>query len=184
MSEKRIIVCEEKHSTRYWDASTDEAWASSSLAILTQRWNDGYWYHDPDKLDVQTRQWRPEAMIDLVLGDLWPGWDASFEQQQDAVTRYSTQLREKYGDDPEVLQMKLKKLKVATDEYKHRAAWREGYAEIKRVVEEQDLGFVTIGSGRWERQEPIAWQCLSARSDHEYEHVELETLEEAEVVSV
>ena len=45
----KIIVAKEKHSTRYLDASTDKAFAGSALKLLTERWNEGYWYPPPDE---------------------------------------------------------------------------------------------------------------------------------------
>lgn len=41
----QILVATEKHYTDYWDASTQEALAASSLAILKQRFEEGYWYY-------------------------------------------------------------------------------------------------------------------------------------------
>lgn len=55
-----IIVERGKHGNFYWDASTNEAWAKSSLAILTERWNKGYYYNDPGE----------EPKIDSTIPDL------------------------------------------------------------------------------------------------------------------
>lgn len=59
-----IIVCREKHVTDYWDASTPEAFAASALAILTSRWNQGYWYAHPD--EVFTPKYYPREIIEDV----------------------------------------------------------------------------------------------------------------------
>lgn len=43
----RVIVAPGKHDTRLLDASTDEAFASSALALLAERDAEGYWYEEP-----------------------------------------------------------------------------------------------------------------------------------------
>lgn len=50
----QIIVATEKHCTRYLDASTPEALAKSALKLLTERWNAGYWYHEPSVMYPET----------------------------------------------------------------------------------------------------------------------------------
>lgn len=45
--EPSVLVCEEKHGTYYYDATTPEALQSSAFAILKERWEDGCWYYDP-----------------------------------------------------------------------------------------------------------------------------------------
>lgn len=94
-----ILVEYGKHGETFWPASTEEEWAKSSLAILTLRFHEGYWY---DK---------------------------------------------SYPD----------------------------YAEIKRIVQEQDDSWFTYRSGR---REPIAFEMLASRNDYEYERVEYERLQE------
>jgi hypothetical protein len=51
----------------------------------------------------------------------------------------------------------------------------EDYADVKRVVEENDLSFVTYRTGR---TEPLAWKLVENRCDHEYENVTIEHLQE------
>jgi hypothetical protein len=155
----RIIVCEEKHSTRHWDASTDEAWAKSSLAILTERFNEGYWYYNPEdeqhEFSLNRRKERDELL-------------AMTDEQIDAIP----------SDEVRVgIRRKIKAAKADRREDEQMAA---EYEEIRQVVESQDLSMVTVGGGKWAHQEPKAWTLLDARSDHEYEGVSLETLEGVE----
>jgi len=176
-----IIVAHEKHGESYWPASTPEEKAASALAILTERWNQGYWYHDPDEISEWALEHHPEEFIEILLADVWPGNDAPLEAKQAAVAVHKAGLQERYGDDQEVLDLKLRKLKKATDEWKVRNRERQAYQEIRRVVEEQDLGdyiYETRG-GDTRNGGPIAWRLLSDRSDHEYERVSLEQLQEA-----
>jgi hypothetical protein len=60
----QILVEYGKHDTRYHDASTLEALDASALAILTDRWNAGYYYHDPGP--------KPE-------------WDGPNQQERDTI---------------------------------------------------------------------------------------------------
>lgn len=50
-TKKQILIAKEKHSTRYFDASTPELLAESAFKLLKERWDDGYWYEldDPPK---------------------------------------------------------------------------------------------------------------------------------------
>ena len=177
----QIIVAHEKHGTYYYPAGTYDEFAASALSILTERFEQGYWYHDPDEIDEWARENRPEEFIEILLSDTWPGNDASLEDKQAAVAEHKAGLQERYGDDLEVLDMKLRKLKKATDEWKIRNRERQAYREIKRVVEEQDASVYEWENSKGEmvsRGEPLAWRLLSERSDHEYERVELEGLQE------
>lgn len=46
----RIILASEKHGQRLLDASAPEQFASSALALLSERDAEGYWYTDPADL--------------------------------------------------------------------------------------------------------------------------------------
>lgn len=41
----RILVFEEKHCRRYFDASSEEATERAFGALLRERWKSGYWYY-------------------------------------------------------------------------------------------------------------------------------------------
>lgn len=43
----QVLVEHGKHGEWYHDASTTEALHASALAILTERWEAGYYYYDP-----------------------------------------------------------------------------------------------------------------------------------------
>jgi len=171
-----ILVAEEKHGTWYWPASTDEELSKSALTILTQRYEQGYWYHDPEILDNETLKFRPKDLVETHLGESWPGWDVDEQVRSEAINAHSKEIREKYGDDQDILDLKLKGFKNAVSEYKYRRGYREWYAEMKELVESQDTTrMVTFKNGR---KTPLSWIILSDRGDHEYERVELEDLQE------
>lgn len=170
-----VLVTKEKHGDFYYDASTDEALAKSALAILTERWNQGYWYYDPDESDKETNEWRPEALVENHVGEAWPGWDVPYAERAAVLNAHMELLKIKYGDDAEILALKTRKFRAAIEEYKERCDYRKWYAEAKALVESQDAdGVVTFKSGRTEAK---AWWLLNERSDHEYEGVDLEPLQ-------
>jgi hypothetical protein len=149
-----IIICEEKHDTAYWDASTPEQFAESALAILTWRWNDGYWYHDPDSDGLGSSEWAEKER----------------EQRRKALAMTV----EEISALPESAQKAINGLRArAKRESAEDRRHREWYTRAKRVVAEQDTSTVTVGRGRFAREVPEAWVLLEERSDHEYEHVEL-----------
>lgn len=153
---KQIIVADEKHGTYYYDADTPEAWAKSALKILTERFNQGYWYHDPigkpDKhpFSVEERTKREELL-------------AMTDEQIDAIP----------SDEARVVLRK--KRQQAQKRHREDERQSEEYQRIREVVEAQDDGMIVIGKGkRYEREEPKAWRLLDDRNDHEYERVSLE----------
>jgi hypothetical protein len=147
----RIIVCQEKHGTRYYDASSDEEWAKSALKILSDRLDDGYWYYDPraesHPFSLDLRKKRDELL-------------AITDEQIDAIPS------------EEARDLLRAKREQARAELREEADEIEEYERIRAVVEAQDESFVTVGRSR----EPKAWRLLEARSGHEYESVELADL--------
>ena len=145
---QRIIVAKEKHETRYLDASTDEAWARSALALLTERFNEGYWYYDPyadmHEFSVKHRKEREEllSMSEEAIAALPEGL------REDVLAKVKTAKRDKAEDDKA----------------------RSQYLEIKKVVESKDLSWQGVGQ-RWAK--PNAWALLMARTEYEYERVGL-----------
>jgi len=67
----KIIVCKEKHSTRYWDASTQEALHASSLAILKYRFENGV-YYEPEYYGSAPGQLTYELELELAIVDDLP----------------------------------------------------------------------------------------------------------------
>jgi hypothetical protein len=149
---KRIIVVEEKHGTHYLEASTDEMWAKSALALLTTRFRAGYWYYDPFE-DSNEYSVKSRAKRDALLG-----------MKEEVVLVLPITEQEEMR----------KKIKDAQADLKEDERTRDEYMEIKRAVEAQDLSW--WGKGRMAR--PVVWDLLTARSDHEYERVGLETVKE------
>lgn len=161
---KQVITCHEKHDTPIWDATTPEAFAASALAILTERWRDGYWYHDPDADGLGTSEWAEARRAEIA---------AALALTKEEIDKLPASARQS------ILGLRGQ----ARSESEHERQHRDWYARARTCVEEQDDGLVTVGGGRWEHQIPVAWQLLEERSDHEYERVELVTLEQAEKVT-
>ena len=157
----KIIVCYEKHGEHFWDASNDEEWAKSSLAILTERWDYGWPFYEPEKPKGDA----PEMTITQEEIDALPDGRAKellteeFEKQKARMNKYER-----------VMQSFERELAE--------------YNEIRRIVEEKDLSFNVYKSrktGTVLRKEPKAWTALKDRSDYEYCRVELETLNRGKV---
>lgn len=47
---RRVLVCHGKYGDYYYAGDTPEQIAQNALAILTERWNDGHWYCEPDEV--------------------------------------------------------------------------------------------------------------------------------------
>lgn len=159
---KQIIVEYNDDYTSYWDATTPASWAVNSLAILTQRWEQGHWYQDPDDDGLGSGEWaekrRQEFKDALALGI------PEIEKLPKAAQETIFSLR-----------------KSSKRESRVEQEYRKWYEEAKKVVETQDSSSITVGRNRYERQVPKAWWLLEARSDGEYERVSLEDLQEVKI---
>lgn len=164
----QIIIAHEKHGTFHFDASTPELLAENALKILTERWNQGYWYSDPDDDGLGTSDWA----------------DKRREEYAKALALEPEEI-EALPEDARKAVLHLRQDAKRDSEYdiKH----RKWYERAKAVVEAQDLSCYLYGDrktartkagkeGRYEREVPKAWSLLEERNDHEYERVELEDL--------
>lgn len=43
----RVLILHEKHDTRHLVVDTDEQLQEKALEVLTERFEEGYWYYDP-----------------------------------------------------------------------------------------------------------------------------------------
>jgi len=172
-----IIVAEEKHGTWYYPASTYEEFAASALHILTTRHEQGYWYPKPDEMfpEDEDYEWAQ------TLPKLIPGFplDGTKEEKAESIAAYRASLDE--ITDPTAKQVALKNLKSAINRHNDKKKYEREYEEIDRIVRERDTSEHTWTDSKGEertRHEPKAWVILDNRSDHEYERVTLETLQE------
>jgi hypothetical protein len=90
---KKILIFEEKHCHRFFDASTKELKRAAALKILTERLKDGYWYdagrqdNKPEPPDV------PKYIVEhLPKGNFrdeglrrWDVFEAQMKEYQRAV---------------------------------------------------------------------------------------------------
>ena len=52
-----IIIFNEKHGKRIFDASTPELLAKACLKVFTDRLRDGFWYLTPEKDEIDYKRW-------------------------------------------------------------------------------------------------------------------------------
>ena len=143
MSLKRILLCKEKHEDNYWDASDDESWAKSSLAILTDRWNDDFWYQKPEK----------PSQGGLLT-----------KKQIDALPD---------GRVKEVALKELKNYEESLKSFIDENDWYERASKIVEQQNLSFVKYKNRASGKIIRQLPLAYELLTERNSYEYEEVEL-----------
>lgn len=148
----KIIRVRDKHDT--YDVEADDLGAAA-LGILTQRWEEGYWYDEPEVEGAQ----KVVDELEAVLASL----------SQDSTLRAETERR----------------LKAAKHSLSYETKHGDWYDWAKRVVEEKitdwpegvnvvQLGHTGEGRSVYSRQHgPLAWLLLEFRKDAEYEGVEL-----------
>lgn len=156
----QILVSKEKHGTYYYPASTTEELGKSALALLTERFNQGYWYLTPDEMYNDDSQWEKNALTKLV-----PEYNPEddLETRQAALDKWHAENVAPIKDE-DARKLVAEKLSKAIKRQKQKRAYQEWYTELERVVKEKDA--------------PKAWGILRDRSDHEYEYVTLEDLQE------
>lgn len=148
----QIIIAKEKHGDRFYDASTPEAWAKNALKILTERWNEGYWYEDPDDDGLGNSEWA----------------DKRREEYKKACALTEEEIEALPEDARKTVLTMRKNAKRETEEDIMHRKW---YEQAKQVVEDQDLGTYLFGDrraartkagkeGRYERKVPKAWALL------------------------
>ena len=153
-----VLVVEEKHGTYYYDATTREAFHEAALALLVERFNQGYWYNTPEQMYDDESKWEKNILTKIV-----PGYDpdADAETRKAVISTYRAENIESIKDE-EARALVAGRLNQAIKRQKDKRKYAEWYKELERVIEEKDAA--------------SAWGILDDRSDHEYEGVELETL--------
>lgn len=144
----KVLVAQEDDYTQYLDASTEEAWATSSLHLLTERYESGWCYYEPEPLSKDH-----EAAVNMTNEEIekLPTEELKLKARQDR-NRYKTIYREYLED-------------------------KKWWDAMVTVVKNKDDSVVVFASGkRNERRVPRAWMLLQERNDHEYEFVEIENI--------
>lgn len=150
-----ILVYYSKHSTDFYDASTDEALAKSALHIIKIMGKEGYY---PEPSDPRESKWNPlnegDNLTDEQIAAL----------PNDTLRLAATHARKMY--------------RGRLGQYKRELAeWNE----LQRIIREEDASvkhepFVTSQGKEKVRKIIPAWDLLYARTDYEYERVELATV--------
>lgn len=160
----RIIMFEEKHQTRYFDASTDEVLSRACVKVLRERVDEGYWYHR--NFDKPERVRSADEIALMAMTD-----------EQIAV------LPENMAQD-----IKNKRVRIISKDLayeRNRALEDSWFAALEKVLSlpvDEAVKLSTSGQegAGWPRREMnLAFYLLDSRSDYEYERLELLTLEKA-----
>jgi len=53
-----LLIFHEKHGNWHYDVPTENHYQAACLTVLTRRFEEGYWYHDP--LEEESHEWDPE----------------------------------------------------------------------------------------------------------------------------
>lgn len=155
-TEKKILILEEKHGDRYYDASTPEALSRAAVKVLKERAEEGYWYirHYADDTPANSKDAELLAVTDEDLAATPAVIRADLEAQ---VLKARQRVE------------RTKRLKLEEDE------WFDALESVISAPEEEawqikDKGQFTRG-GTY-----LAYALLRSRSDYEYEGIRIETL--------
>lgn len=148
----KIIVWEDKHSTKYYDASTPEAWDASAIEILRELTDEPYGYMNPEyaKPFISDDD-RRLAGIDL---------DTLPTDARDELSHKVTQAR----------------AHIEREERGYRRA-QEEYALALSYIKAGKSPMMVRGKGyRGEHPVPSSWLIVESRSGYEYENFSTETV--------
>lgn len=153
-----VLVLYEKHGDFFYDATTREKFETNCLAILKERFDEGYWYNTPDEQYPKDSKW------DTTIFQLIPDFpEDGTKEEKDAAIATWREANVNVIPDADAQALVKQKLSKAIKNYNNRARYKKWYAELERVLEEKDAS--------------AAWKILDDRSDHEYERIELQDLE-------
>jgi hypothetical protein len=145
----RILVAHEKHGTYYYPATTLDELSRSALTLLTERLQNGT-YRDPGE-----SPWISDETKDALA------------MSEETIAA----LPERMAKEVKRLRQQARRRQLEHDDD------RETYERIKRFVDAADPTVMVRYGKNKDKISPLAWGLLDARSDYEYERVELETLE-------
>jgi len=83
---KRILVLEEKHGTRHFDASTDKLLAQAALSVLKARFDEGGWYYAPGV--APTKPDFAEADIEKMPASMQAAAKETFKQYRRSLNAW------------------------------------------------------------------------------------------------
>lgn len=157
----RVLVIEEKHDTRYLDASTPENLAKSCINVLRKRLADGYWYHREFAADQPTFSKENQEIFDMT------------EEQVKALPSH---LQETMTSVQKRLQ---RNLDIYTENKKLEDSWWSALNLVLNSPIEEAVKFVgTDADETFPAKQNLALSVLEARSDYQYEGMRFITVEQ------
>lgn len=141
----KILVWDQDDWTEYFDISTDELWANACLKILGDLVRDNYIYMPEDPAEYARKEWSTYARSAKNGIPLLP--QAEIDDLPENVKLPFQNLRDQYDLDIRHYKYKVKE---------HKA--------ILSILENKDTSMVTVGRGKYERQEPRGWQYVVANA--------------------
>lgn len=157
---KRILVFREKHSRRYFDASTDELTAQACVKILRERMKDGYWYYREYEKAEKPLSADDKSILMLT--------DEQLEVLPEAMKNEIVQKRSRIQRSQQVY-LRQKQLEDS---------WFAAAEKLTEGTVEEAAKLTTEGLEGWGRRvQPLAIAVLDARRDYEYESFDFENLE-------
>lgn len=94
----KILVLKEKHDTRYFDVSTPEKRFEACDTILMERWNEGYYYTEPQESEYMNPTWRKhldvtdeefEGLPEAIRESLRTERESVLSKAENAAARFS-----------------------------------------------------------------------------------------------
>jgi len=156
---KRIIIFKEKHSDRYFDASTEEATLKAFYSILKERLKAGYWYQEPESLEKQLARYiKPE--------------DAEYAKIPEEVLITL----------PEEIQKKARRIPTLTARVERQYAGEmEWWNNLNKVLSMPFTEAAKLTVTHVRTPHSLIKDLYESRADGEYEGYEFEELEDADV---
>jgi hypothetical protein len=92
IKEPQLLVFEEKHGNRYFYIPDDKTLAAAALKVLTERYEEGYWYYEPGE--------KPKApdftkeQITTLPESMRPAAEKKLREYEAACRQYATEVED------------------------------------------------------------------------------------------
>jgi len=148
-----VLVTNEKYGQSYYDASTPELLAASALTILRSRFEDGYWYYEPELPEVHYTD-EQKGIMNLTDEEV---------AALPAVLRESTEKKR-----ATLLSNRVNR------EYELDKQWYDSMVALLALPNEEAVKQTVVrGRNRYARTLPAALDLLEQRNDYQYEGFEI-----------
>ncbi len=149
---EKVLIIKEKHVTRYFDASTNELMYRAAYKILSERFELGYYYYEPQPLEERLANFKYASLTDKDIANMPEGIREGIESNR---------------------QHELRQVDSITDDFKRETLFWKCLLEVLTLPIDEAIEYKHNKMSRI----PTVWLLMNSRANHQYEGWEIEEIE-------